>query len=114
METNWTVGWGDGLTGPTTASVAGPCCGGRNWPFEVISDGENTIAILPDQTKDEDYRSKPLQDGSLEKRAAFIVRACNNHYKLLKALKAYVSKFGDCGDTYEHARQAIAEAEGQS
>lgn len=34
--------------------------------------------------------------------------------KLLEALKAYVSKFGDCGDTYEHARQAIAEAEGQS
>jgi len=33
--------------------------------------------------------------------------------KLLEALKTYVSKFGDCGDTYEHARQAIAEAEGR-
>jgi hypothetical protein len=44
----WIEGWGEGLTGPTTPSVMGPCCK-KDWKFHVVSLGDETIAICPNQ-----------------------------------------------------------------
>jgi len=44
----WKVGWGSGLTGPTTQAVE-PVCGGRDWPVLPISIGTETVAICPAQ-----------------------------------------------------------------
>lgn len=45
----WFAGYGEGLTGPTTPSFAGPCCGGKNWGYEPVRCGDRTIAICPNQ-----------------------------------------------------------------
>lgn len=48
MSKHWIVGWGDGLTGPTTAATM-PFCGGEKWEFLPISYGSKTIALVPSQ-----------------------------------------------------------------
>lgn len=45
-----TVGYPDGgITGPTSASVEGPTCAGRDWPYEIVTSGAETVAIFPAQ-----------------------------------------------------------------
>ena len=44
----WNIGWGNGLTGPTTPSVSGPCVDG-GLPFIPVHSGRDTIAIVPQQ-----------------------------------------------------------------
>jgi len=46
-----------------------------------------------------------------EKEATLIVELKENNKMLLMALNAYISKFGDCGDTYKQAKQAIKKSE---
>jgi len=44
----WCNGWGTGLTGPTTPADD-IFCGGKEWPYTVISKNKETIAIIPKQ-----------------------------------------------------------------
>lgn len=84
----WILGWGEGLTGPTTPAVDSPVCGGHDWPFQVISKGKHTIAICPAQPP-KDWMAGPFSPvpGTDKANAAFIVKACNNHEKLIEALE---------------------------
>ena len=41
----WVKGWGNGLTGPTTISAGFVCAGGKDWKWEPISNGQETIGI---------------------------------------------------------------------
>lgn len=43
------VGFGAGITGPTTPRLDGPCCGGSKWPFGILSKGKECVAIIPAQ-----------------------------------------------------------------
>lgn len=45
----WTSGWGSGLTGPTTTSVAGATVAGKSLATFPVSKHGETIAICPDQ-----------------------------------------------------------------
>lgn len=60
----WTKGYGDGVTGPTTPSVAGACCGGRCQPYTIVSKNRETIAIIPQQ-----------EDGIMDANARLIAAA---------------------------------------
>lgn len=42
---NWKKGWGNGLTGPTTITASVVCAGGKDWKYEPISNGYETIGI---------------------------------------------------------------------
>ena len=46
----WVVGYGNGLTGPTTPSM-NAFCGGSNWAYEPVSKGMETIAVCPIQAE---------------------------------------------------------------
>ena len=90
-------GWGVGLTGPTTPAYD-VFCGGRKWPYEVISKERETIAVIPQQ-----------EDGTAN--AAFIVKACNNHYQLLKLLTtAYDLVEESISDTKQYDYEARAKS----
>lgn len=69
----WISGWGDGLTGPTTASVSGPSCGGKDWSFHPVSVGMETVAICPNQRLDGAGRDQVA--GSGEANAQLIAEA---------------------------------------
>ena len=75
----WAVGYGDGLTGPTTPTMQ-PFCGGEKWPYLPISVGRETIALVPEQVISPLDRHKANQ---MDANAAFIVRAVNAHDDLL-------------------------------
>ena len=72
-DTEYVVGWNEGLTGPTTPNVAGPCCGGNQWQYVPIAKGNQTIAILPCQNAED--------IAVTERRAAFIVGCLNARAK---------------------------------
>lgn len=69
----WVAGWGRGLTGPTTPSVGGACCGGKGWETFPVSRGTETIAICPVQTQGFGYRDKIV--GSAQANASLIAAA---------------------------------------
>lgn len=80
----WVVGYGTGLTGPTTPTFA-PVCGGNDWPYIPISKEKDTIAIVPAQEKIGSFCV--IDDGTAEANAAFIVKACNMHDELVAICK---------------------------
>lgn len=102
-ELPWTLGWGEGLTGPTTPSVHGPTVAGRNYPYSVISQGYRAIAIVPQQ------------DDKTENNAALIVRAVNAHQSLIDALESLLPGAEAMGwSAAEQARAALARAKGEA
>lgn len=61
------------ITGPTTPSVGGPCCA-REWLYEIVTSGHNTVAILPRQEGEDISETR--------RRAKFIAAALNNSAEL--------------------------------
>jgi hypothetical protein len=50
MSGGFTVGWGDGKCGPTCPSAGDrQFCGGKDWPYELVGQGDETFAIFPKQ-----------------------------------------------------------------
>jgi len=102
----WCNGWGTGLTGPTTPADD-IFCGGKEWPYTVISKNKETIAIIPKQ-----------EDWALEENAAFIVKAVNNHTSLKDALqlahkymKLYMAGYSEGFSVFDEIDEAIKQAE---
>ena len=86
-----TLGWGDGITGPTTPRTGGPTCGDMNREdidrihYHIISKDKATIAIFPDQI-----------DGVMGKaNAEMFFSRVNNHDKLVEALKLIKGHLGN-------------------
>jgi len=103
MSEHTNLSWRDGchhpVTGPTTANVSGPTCGGKNWGYGQVVRGYETLAICPDS----DCGGRPVPHSG-DARAAFIVRACNSHEALVKALEQAVSYFGAPTDGWSGIR----------
>jgi len=59
-----------------TPWVSGPCCGGEDYPYTIITKGMETVVIVPKQ-----------ENGVMEANAQFIVKAVNCHDELLEACK---------------------------
>jgi len=74
-EGGWSQGWGDGLTGPTTATME-PFCGGRHWEYTPVRSGRETIALVPIQAGE----SKE----SMVDRARLIAAAPEQHQLILE------------------------------
>lgn len=91
--TPWRLGYSaSGITGPSTPIISGPCCGGREWPYEIITKGQETLCIVPAQSAFGSGR----RDGSEKANAAFIVRAVNCHDDLVAALDKTRELVGQC------------------
>lgn len=109
----WVVGWGDGLTGPTTPND--PVVAGRSWECVPVSQGMETIAIVPNQATG--YFSLDEAKGTGRANARLIAAAPD----LLEALRElYLDLVANDQDgLIEHvepmrkARAAIAKAEGR-
>ena len=96
-ETPWILGWGNGLTGSTTPAIGGITVhesiehrawlnNERDYPYGMhipISKGIRTIAIVPTF----DYPQECITKEKMMEDAKFIVRACNNHERLVNALQ---------------------------
>lgn len=101
------VGYPDGgITGPTAASVEGPTCAGREWPYEIVTSGAETVAIFPAQVT-----------GGIEsaRESAVLFAAAPDMFEALwqciGALKALGAQDGYASTA---AKAAIAKAEGRT
>jgi hypothetical protein len=102
----WVVGYGSGLTGPTTPSVTGPTCAGRDWGHVPVSSGKDTVAIVPAcvvRRPDGDQQDEDQMNAN-----ARLIAAAPD---LLEALE----KIGKCDKSINGhlARAAIAKAKGE-
>ena len=72
----WKAKADSGVTGPTTAALPSPVCGGEDWPYRVITVGMDTIAIVPAQPDSHEvgYVGEPIK-GSAEANANLIAAA---------------------------------------
>lgn len=80
--TPWNFGNPTGVTGPTVASIEGPTVAGRDWGFEIVTQGYETLCICPNQG----INLHSEVEGSGSANAAFIVRAVNAYEGLVAAL----------------------------
>lgn len=93
----WIVGYGQGLTGPTTPnSHEGPFCR-DSWPFEVVSFGTQTVAILPARDIGEKYPHNKPEDLSETRNRARLLAAAP---ALLEALAPF-NEWNFAGSIYE-------------
>ena len=99
----WTLGWGYGLTGPTTPRQE-PFCGGAMGRYP-ISNGKETIAVFPDQVN---------EDATGAVNAALAAHSVNMLPRLVEVLKTLMTS-GEKLEFYEEPRKEavriIAEAE---
>jgi hypothetical protein len=78
----WVSGYGEGITGPTTPTLHGPCCAGEKYPYDVVSKGTETIAIIP----------RPCSmDGEMKANADLISAAPDMYKALEESIKAMIS-----------------------
>lgn len=91
----WTMGWGDGITGPTTPSVAGPTCreavenkawlDGKGPPplnrHTIVSESRRTIAIIPFQ-EGENGKIEAKANARLIASAPALLEACKKIEKI--------------------------------
>ena len=81
----WIVGYNGGKTGPTTPNNVGPCCGGREYPYEIVGIGKATLAIIP---KQEGQHSLYGVDGNYIANAHLIAAAPDMYEALSKVSEA--------------------------
>ncbi|MGN7750601.1 hypothetical protein [Sinorhizobium sp. 22678] len=101
-ENRWVVGWGNGVSGPTTPSIDGPTVAGRQWEFGIVTMGIETIAIFPNQV---DRTTGEQIHGSGDETAAIVVRAVNGRADLIAALQ-------ECEDYFDNRADADCDQDG--
>jgi len=86
----WEIGWGNGLTGPTTPSADGPCCG-EDRAYVPISKGKETIAIIP--LPENNNHKEMLMNAKLIAAAPDLLDA------LIKINQGFISEYGIEGNS---------------
>lgn len=103
MEGNgWIVGWGNGVSGPTTPNIDGPTVAGRLWEFGIVTMGIETVAICPNQV---DRMTGEQVKGSGDEIAALVVKAVKSRGDLIAALQ-------ECEDYFDQRADADCDQDG--
>jgi len=85
-EETWELGWGVGLTGGSCPS--GDCfAGGKEWPYTIVRQGENTIAVVPAQDENRQPGKRGIPEEGSDKTIAQLIVAAPD---LLEACQTLV------------------------
>ena len=107
----WSFGAPLGQTGPTCPWF-GPFCGGEEWPYEQVTSGLDTVAVIPaPDDGDETYCGKPLNAVAVAN--AHLIAAAPEMYEVLDELLSYTGAAAyalDDEHIVERARAALAKA----
>jgi hypothetical protein len=115
----WKVRNQHGVTGPTTAALPAPVCGGEDWPYEDVIIGQDTIAIVPAQPSNHIVGEvgKPIKGSNIAN--AHLIAAAPGMYEALKELhKVFFMDFkvaytNEQNIALNNAFTALAKAEGR-
>lgn len=107
----WSFGAPQGQTGPTTPSFK-PFCGGDEWPYEQVTSGMDTVAVVPAPDDGWPFCGEPIP-GQAAANARLIAAAPH----LLEALQEILAEdnpsLAEMNLRLEAGRAAIAKALGQ-
>ncbi len=117
----WKYGFNPGVTGPTSAVVPSPVCGGKDWPYRTVTVGTETIAIVPAQDEKRQFggRGTPNENEMISN--AQLIASAPDLYEALTLTRNNLQTLSDGALHYKKTfsanlvvlNQAIAKAEGK-